>query len=349
MFLLKNKESGMTNKVILSICIPTFNRAGLLDKTLNAICQQINNRDGVEIIVSDNSSTDDTKDVVGKFQNSNLPIKYYCNEKNLGLDLNTLKCVQYANGEYCWLCSDDDIPLNGSLDRILSVIDQYSPTFVYLNYAGFLENEPYEVVLKRERDKKDKVYYDPEKMIRELFLNHFSAAVVRRDLLLRYSYILGECEKENFVRGYFVNINHYVILTNPGPYVFIGNVSLSVRKPISLTGNFYNPLTTLIDISKHYQILRQKGLIGSNTENYVLNSYLRGFYKLVLPMKCFRHPLYTKEIENMIYSYCRKYKDFWLYLYSFLVLPYWFLFIPYVFARCTKSILRKIFVFSPFK
>ena len=53
---------------LLSICIPTYNRAEYLKKTLESIVWQ---RDflskDVEVVISDNCSTDDTASVVAKF------------------------------------------------------------------------------------------------------------------------------------------------------------------------------------------------------------------------------------------------------------------------------------------
>ncbi|RZK38834.1 MAG: glycosyltransferase, partial [Hymenobacter sp.] len=53
------------NEFLLSIAIPTYNRADLLSKTLESVYQQISSvADRVEVIVSNNASTDHTQQVV---------------------------------------------------------------------------------------------------------------------------------------------------------------------------------------------------------------------------------------------------------------------------------------------
>lgn len=340
----------MEDKIItLSICIPTYNRAGLLCKTMEAFVPQTRDKT-VEIVISDNASNDNTQSMVAALQKQWSVIKYFRNQENIGLDLNALTCVQRARGTYCWLCSDDDIPLPGTVERILVAIKRYSPPFLYLHFAGFVENEPYDIVLRRERDKEDVVYNDPELMIRQLLLNHFSATIAKRELFLKYSWVIDKYKVLNpeCGRGYFSAINYYLVMNNLGPYVYIGKLSLAVRNPISITGNSYNPLTIIIDNARHFQNMRKEGLISRQTEEYVLNQFLRGFYRLVLPMKCCSHPLYTQEVEARIYKYCAQYKNFWLYLYPTLVLPRWLLIFPTWVGKKIKKVLRKALKRSPF-
>jgi glycosyltransferase involved in cell wall biosynthesis len=66
----------------ISIIIPTLNRSRLLKQTLRGIEDAIGNTDGVEIIVVDNGSTDETKTVVRNFinQHASMCIRYYIDE-----------------------------------------------------------------------------------------------------------------------------------------------------------------------------------------------------------------------------------------------------------------------------
>jgi len=337
------------SNILLSICIPTYNRSEQLKTTLNALIPQLKVHDTIEIVVSDNASEDKTENTVKELIKECNKIKYIKNDKNIGLDYNALSCVKHASGKYCWMCSDDDISMPWTIEEILKTIKSCNPVFMYLNFAGYIENEQYDIVLKRDKHKDNVIYSDPEHMIKQLILTHFSAAVLLRDEILKYAYILDEYKDLGFVRGYFVNIYHYVILNNKHPYVFIGKICLAVRNMIAITGNNYNPITTLIDASKHYQNLSKKNLIQKETEKYVLNWFLGGFYRLVLPMKCFRHPLYTKELEQLIYSHTHSYSKFWLHMLPFLLLPWWFLIVPYILIRFIKSIYRRTFNTTPFK
>lgn len=94
---------------LLSICIPTFNRSKMLLQTLKSITSQdafLNTYD-VEIIISDNCSTDDTQEAVNKFVEK-FPdkIKYYRNETNI-TDKNFAKALSLGNGELLKLLNDN--------------------------------------------------------------------------------------------------------------------------------------------------------------------------------------------------------------------------------------------------
>lgn len=96
----------------LTVGIPTYNRAKFLFDLLESISHQLRNSEklDVEILISDNASTDNTADVVRAFKNNNTNIlcKYNCNESNLGYDQNVDKIFHLASGDYVMTLGDDD-------------------------------------------------------------------------------------------------------------------------------------------------------------------------------------------------------------------------------------------------
>jgi len=111
----------MKNK-ILSICIPTYNRAEFLCETIESILNQITPElaDKIEICISDNASTDNTFGIIQQYKNKNIcDIVYNRNSENLGADSNFLKVIDIANGEYCWFLGSDDKIIEQGIDYIL--------------------------------------------------------------------------------------------------------------------------------------------------------------------------------------------------------------------------------------
>lgn len=105
--------------MILTIAIPTFNRAEKLVKQLERIERsQILSHIDVTVLIVDNASTDDTEKAVQKSNESKL-FKYHKNNKNLGLVGNVLRCFELSNSEYCWIVGDDDIVDFSVLDFVL--------------------------------------------------------------------------------------------------------------------------------------------------------------------------------------------------------------------------------------
>jgi len=84
---------------LLSLCIPTYNRASLLEPMLQSLCRQCAAfGERVEIVVSDNASTDATPAVVAT-ASAIHPIRYFRNDENVG-SRNFVLAVEQASGEY---------------------------------------------------------------------------------------------------------------------------------------------------------------------------------------------------------------------------------------------------------
>ena len=96
---------GKNRKPKISICIPTFNRADLFEKTLQSVISQT--KKPYEVIVVDNHSTDTTQQVVKKYLH--YGITYYRNKKNIGFVGNWNKCVEKATGDYICILHADDL------------------------------------------------------------------------------------------------------------------------------------------------------------------------------------------------------------------------------------------------
>ena len=94
-------------KKLVTICIPTYNSGEFIEDTLFSIINQTYKN--IEIIIGDNASTDNTYDIVKKYQKKDSRIKYYKNETNLGLFGNCNKLISMSKGEYVAIYHSDDI------------------------------------------------------------------------------------------------------------------------------------------------------------------------------------------------------------------------------------------------
>jgi abequosyltransferase len=106
--------------ISLSICIPTYNFGKFIGETLESIVCQLT--DGVEIVVLDGASTDNTPDIVSQFQANCPNLRYHRLDKRGGIDRDIAKSIELANGEYCWLFSSDDVMRKGAIAKMLSQI-----------------------------------------------------------------------------------------------------------------------------------------------------------------------------------------------------------------------------------
>jgi glycosyltransferase involved in cell wall biosynthesis len=111
----------------ISICIPTLNRGDYIGETLESIVSQLEN--GVEVVIIDGGSLDKTESVVDLYQKLFPAIRYIKSPaskkqpSNEGFDRDCNYAVEVANGEYCWLMTDDDLLLPGAISRVLQYTD----------------------------------------------------------------------------------------------------------------------------------------------------------------------------------------------------------------------------------
>lgn len=130
---------------LLSICLLTYNRAEYLAVCLDSIVDQLHTNpllaDEIEVVISDDGSTDNTADVVKRFMAEHKNIKYFKNEKNLGFDGNVLAAINHSSGKYCWLFSDDDAFVPGSFDLVIERIKKEPEIgYVYVNTEAYAQD-----------------------------------------------------------------------------------------------------------------------------------------------------------------------------------------------------------------
>ena len=93
---------------LLSICIPTYNGGEGLRETLDCLLGSIGSRKDIDIVVSDNCSASETKEIINGYV-SQGKIRANFNEENLGFNGNLMVLLEkYAKGDYCWIIGDDD-------------------------------------------------------------------------------------------------------------------------------------------------------------------------------------------------------------------------------------------------
>lgn len=124
--------------MLLTLAIPTYNRAESLRATLLEFVEQIERSalTDVEIVVSDNCSTDVTPQVCADVAAAHpaLRLRYFRNVTNLGFDGNVNALFGHAQGRYVWTFSDDDKPSPRVLTYVLDLLRQREIRFAYVNY-----------------------------------------------------------------------------------------------------------------------------------------------------------------------------------------------------------------------
>lgn len=252
----------------LSICIPTYNRISLLRKCLEHLIPQVKDKDDVEVIISDNASSDGTDQMVKELKELYPNLRYFCNTENLGYAGNQVKCIEYASGDYMALLCDDDVYTDGQVEKILKVVSEREYAFVALNYYSFLKkvNKPYKSNFASEKDVTFERAYD---VLNYPSVGHFSGLIfnsrLAKDTLQR---ILAKRSYQSFEkgRGIIGDVAVRSTLASSLPAYYIGHRGLANRIPSKV--DYDNLYHLCLDYYKQFLSLYDEGLINKNDLDY---------------------------------------------------------------------------------
>lgn len=140
---------------LVSIIIPTLNRAELLNKSIKSVTEQIYNN--WELLIIDNSPNNETDSVIRKYYSDDKrikllkvptsPVKGISPYLNIGID--------HAQGKYISRLDDDDIWCNKNVLKIQTEFLENNPEFVLVGGGVIIIDENYKEIykyFKRESD-----------------------------------------------------------------------------------------------------------------------------------------------------------------------------------------------------
>jgi len=125
---------------LVSICIPTYNRASMLPEAIESALSM--DYPNLEVVVSDNASTDNTIQIIEELNDPR--IKYFRNNSNIGAFENFRKALyERAQGEYAILLGDDDYFIDNTyISRAVELLEENKNlVMVFSNWRRALLDE----------------------------------------------------------------------------------------------------------------------------------------------------------------------------------------------------------------
>ena len=273
--------------MILSICIPTYNRAATLPNCLNSILiskRKTNLK--FEICISDNASNYNVKKIIKPFKKK-LNIRLNRNKKNLGYAVNLLKSVSMAKGEFAWCIGDDDLLVPKALKKINSLIlKNKNIDFYYIN--SFHLNSNYLNKFKKPFDTNN------------LPIDMDRLSPKKNSQRLKFWDLIDHNVSFDFMAGNFVNIFRRKM--------WMDNVHVLDKKSI----NDKNSILSLLHLKIHANAFR-KSLCYFQAEPLSVNLYgvreWRSLYPLIETFKLSESLDYyrSKGLNFFKYIYCKNY------------------------------------------
>lgn len=120
----------MQNKdKLVSIITPLYNGGRYVKETIMSVQKQT--YENWEMIIVDDGSTDDSQEIVLQIAAQDARIRYYKNEKNMGVADTRNKAIALAQGRYIAFLDSDDLWKKDKLERQISYMESKQAAFCY--------------------------------------------------------------------------------------------------------------------------------------------------------------------------------------------------------------------------
>ncbi len=114
---------------MLSVILPNYNHGRYLERALDALLAQ--ERPADEIIVLDDGSTDNSREIIARYAAINPSIRPMPNERNIGVIATLTRGLDAARGKYVYFGAADDFVLPGFFATGLAALEAHPQTGMF--------------------------------------------------------------------------------------------------------------------------------------------------------------------------------------------------------------------------
>ena len=291
--------------MLLSICIPNYNRGKYLNNCLNSILiAKSFSSLKFEICISDNGSKEDISSIINFYKKKKLVIKFKKNPKNLGFGANFNKVVKMAKGEFIWMIGNDDLLYTHALKKLEKLFFKHKDVdFFFVNSSSlnskfvFNQKQPFNTkkipkklisFSKIKISKKTKFFNLIDPSVSWDFLLGIFLTVYRRKKFIQNLNVLDKRKLND--RGVWSTIDNTAPHVKVFSSAFKNSNSYIQAKPLSVNlfgekeWNHIYPFIMIIRIPEILDIYRKNGLSFVQyirCKNYVLKHFLPYMYYIL--------------------------------------------------------------------
>lgn len=121
----------------VSVLIPVYNASSFLRETINSVLSQTFS--DFELILLNDCSQDNSEQIISEFDDDR--IRYYKNERNLGIAPTRNKLIDFSNGEYLAVLDNDDIMKSDRLEKQVRYLDEHQEVSVVGSYFELFDSK----------------------------------------------------------------------------------------------------------------------------------------------------------------------------------------------------------------
>lgn len=304
------------SRPLLTIAIPTYNRAAFLSDLLESLFVQVEKYSEVELIISDNHSTDMTQEVIRSYKARGLKITAHRNAENIGADRNFLKLFNAAKGKYFWLIGDDERLMPHTLAKLLPILHAGEHDMLWVNSYGYTEDG--QNVEAPIRSEPPVVYEDSEK---------YAAAVRAQFTFISANIINLECLEASGKINYSEGVGSYMIqLYWTYPNLNTMRSAVCVQEYLLITRSYKTSGWGACQVMGVNSIIIARKLISSKATVRILERDIlcKWLPDTLLRMKMPDYPLNQELPHKILGPYWAKDPLYWMCVYPISVLPLWF-------------------------
>src|SRR5580698_6435851 len=122
----------------LSIGLAVYNGENFLAESLEALLGQ--SYENFELIISDNASTDSTRDICRHYEREDPRIRYFRQDRNLGLSPNHNFVFDQARGDLFKWASHDDLYARDMLERCVDALNHHPDIVLAHSWTAFIDS-----------------------------------------------------------------------------------------------------------------------------------------------------------------------------------------------------------------
>jgi len=313
------KSFATKNQHLLTISIPTYNRAKYLDLCLKRISEEIESLGSLErclvgVYVSDNASSDETSKVIGQYQERLADaLVAVRNGENTGPDYNITQCYESANTPYVWIIGDDDVLLPGGLKMVLDTLKGEEIDLLYAGNYWFKGNY-LDKPARREKSGTIKLN-NPLDFVRRtnVMLTFISGLIVRSGVGVKYR---SELRESNLVQ-----LSWVLPLLRDGKHFAIIEDWVVAAKEANSGG--YGLITVFGENLQRIanMILSDRPALTKAIENGTIVYFFPGF---VMDLRCGSSKFQDKSIANGLKSVFGNNWRYFIFLLPLIAMPLYF-------------------------
>lgn len=271
---------------LVSICIPCYNGADHIRYAVDSALNQTYSN--IEIIISDDCSTDLTYSILNEYQDDRIKITR--NQANYGFAGNWNHVVSLASGEYIKLLPQDDVISDDCIAKQLDALQSHGKKTAFVFSSRNILSPTGKVLFSRGRNfLPEKMYIDQSEIIKKIVrsggnpIGEPGAVLMDKSAMYRAGLFDGS-------HHYIIDINYWVRLLGVGGCIFINENLASFRvnlksESVRLVKKQFLETAFLIDfiyngfpdISRLDVLIGKSHAIINNSARYLIYKVLRIF------------------------------------------------------------------------